>query len=301
MERKIIKIPRNIKGYKLLKRVKTEKNDDRVVCIYQNKTGKKVVAKIWFGKRKNESYSFLKNEYNAYQVVRSILETKKLPSDIKSIQVPKVIGFVEEESSCILLVEYIEGRKGSTLEDSQIINNFLKIRKFIKYIGKNIPQSDKNKFSTRHWLRYLQYYIFTVILSIIKYPKYMDKIISGLVFVLTNTKTLIKDGSIGFVHGDLNFDNYIVDFEGNIYLIDFEFSKFTYMESELASLLRYCKIRGKLYREFRKYISSSNQNDRNRESLIKVFSIMYATQGLISTNSSESEITSTYNFLTDSL
>ncbi len=295
-------IPKKINNYNYQRTLNFEKGSDTAVALYKDEKGKKVVAKIWMGRIKNYSYYSIKNEYLFYKLflnVENRIEYKK-PLDLKFIKVPKLIDYLETKNQVTLIIEFIDGKDGTLVDDKKILKSYIKISKYFDFISENVLEEERNLISQRSGYSYFVVYIFSLIISIVKnYDKKID-LINGLKIVIKSLNKLLSNNKLTLVHRDLNFENII--FSNNyVYIVDFQFMVFTYKNQEFAATLRYCWDKNRLKNEIESLIVSEYKLRPEIMNLQKVFNIMHATQGLTANNFTKKTIYSICNFLRASL
>ncbi|MBP7740589.1 phosphotransferase [Candidatus Woesebacteria bacterium] len=293
-------IPKKIKNYNYQRTLKLERGSDTAVALYKDEKGNKVVAKIWMGRVKNSSYFSLLNECKSYEMIHKAFPRieKTYSKNIKNIRFPKLVFYIEEEKSLILLIEFIDGKSLDTFDDNKIIKTYFSVIEFLHLFSSQLTDKEKGMIKNRKNLNFVIFYLYTLILSSLKRPQMLRSLIKGLILVIKNVKFLFIRRQSGFVHGDLNFKNIYFN-KGYIYIMDLEFSMICDRLFEFSAISRYCWIENRLINNIHEL--SRLYNIREFQNSHKVFNIMYSTHGLIEDSFSKKTINSIYNFLRASL
>ncbi len=299
---KIVKAPIHIDRYSFVKVIQHEKGQDTIVALYKDESGKKAVAKIWFGNYKNYSYYSLKNEYLSYASLHKIITRTKriLPAGLYKVKIPNLLLYEESENYLSILIEWIEGEVGSNLSDKNLLIAYTQVSSYLDFLTKHANASELESISRRSGLHYLFLYPLTLVIAMIKHPEYAGEILRGLLKVIIKIPGFLKSSNLAIVHRDLNFENILVN-NDTIYLIDFQFLTLTYKASEFVNTLRYCWDKNRLKTEIRELVATQYQDDYSVRNLFQPLSIIHATHGLIGSNFSKSIIIKIAKFLKASL
>jgi hypothetical protein len=289
-------LPSKIGKYRLVKDLTEAKHGEVSVGLYSTTGGKKVVAKIWFGHHKDYSYHSLRNEYLVYDMVNKLINriSKKLPTDLKAVHVPKLVSYTEYAFQSILLIEWIEGKTLESYSDKKVFDSYFLVSRYLDFLSNHILKSELKSISTRTGVHYIFLYPLLLIKALLSNFKSRDVILRGIPSYLKMILPLLFNKKLSLVHRDLHFKNIIVS-EGKLYIIDFQLLTYTYKVYEYVSTLRYCWDKNRLKRQF--YNQVLNLIPSNQVGFFKSMIVFFATHGLISTDYSEHVVHSFESFL----
>jgi len=233
---KLNNLPKSIDEYQLVKSLKQDLSSTYKAGLYKNKSGDLVVGKMWKGDFKNSDYFRLHKEIVTYQVLSQAIKRigHLTPHSLKSISIPRYIGFTESNNSLCLFIEYVNGVSlDSTISSDKQHVYFKKCIEYIKFIGNHLTSSEKSQLTTKVIQKDLPLYPFVLLLVIIRRPRLAVDLIKGFYSVILNSFQIMRDANLTLVHGDLHPHNLIRDGE-RIVILDLEEMIITHSAQELV-------------------------------------------------------------------
>ncbi len=276
------------------------KNDAKTkVALYKNKAGKQIIAKIWFGDRKDYAYYSLLNEAQTYKTINTTLSRlkKNKRTYIKGISIPKFIKSIEKKNLLILLIEWVPGVSSEVLPEKKQFDAYFKVIEFLDYLGENMTENEKKTLTKRTWLYYIWFFPVLFLLSIIyNFDDVYTIVVGGITFISLAYR-FITYRKLTLVHRDLHFGNILV-YKSKITLIDLQFCVFSYRVYDFASTLRNLWVNEAKSRRLITEISKRYKQNKEVSLLLKPVLIFFAIHGLTARDFSNKVMKSFKNFLT---
>ena len=298
--------PSNIGNYVFIKPFKKiGPRKSYLLAIYQNKKGKKAIAKMKSSKIKGYHYHSLLNEINLYKILNSAIRRikKDIPSKYKNLYIPQLITSYEDKEILLSLVEFVDGEVADSYNAKDKIKLYIKITDFFNYLGQRLTAEERNQISVRKSINYIALYPFLVIKAIITYPLSIKYVLMGMVKFFRYIPIMMKESKESLIHRDLHFKN-ILKGENGYVLIDFQQMVLSEPLHEMITTLRYF-WNGKQGREFgrlllgaivKKYSKRKKFNE-----LFQSYAINSVTHGLTGSGFPKEMISSWLDFLKFSL
>lgn len=222
------KLPQQIGSWSLLHEINTGVNFN--TGIYEDGDDK-VFVKMWEGKTKNSKYYRLKNELSFYASLR-----KYSKESGSNITVPKLIKEIDNGTSLIGVVEYVEGSSLSSLSTEQQVEQYTHVLEYLAsasdfVIKDNTTIAKRSAFNT---LRLLPVY---TALSLYWHPKQIINLLKLITFYFLNLKAVLSSNELRLAHRDLHLDNIIIK-SGKTYIIDLEYMVLATKYADLAGTMR---------------------------------------------------------------
>ncbi len=280
-----VRVPKKIGSWTLAKTIKINNEGDMAVAQYKDKSGKKVIAKIWEAPYKNYSYFSLVNEANIYKSLTSVNKRLKgnTPPEYKNIHIPSLIKVVESKNRYILLIEWVSGKSSQNISTSKKIEMYKRIVAYINYLGSEMNSTELSNISNRSLFDYIILYPFLLLTAIVVNPSLFFLFLKSAFQLFVSVSNGKKAAKLVFSHRDLHFDN-ILTANKNIYLIDMELCAFTYpLYEQVTTLLNIWN--DKPFR--REFLKMTKHEHRNEMYLLKPMIIYCATHALTTHNFSK--------------
>lgn len=231
--------------------------------LYQNQKGKKAVAKIWQGKRKDLHYFALYHESNVYNILSKVQNRslKRLPAKLKGISIPSYIATIKDKDRLILLREFVAGKQLKSLNDTKKqVKYYNKCVGYIRNLGESCTALERSLITSKSAKNFLTLFPFILIVALFKNPIIFLEILKGARVFLANSSKLLQHKTNTLIHGDLHPENIIVN--GNkIKILDLEQTFFTYPEYEFAVTLTCNSIPKIFIRELGEKVSRKEQQE----------------------------------------
>lgn len=278
--------PVSVAGFSIIKSLNTKSVTGFFkFALYKNDRGKEVFCKVWFGKRKNIGYLWLKNEIAVYKYLSDV----KAKSDIKT---PKYYGEFEDGHMLMLFIENIKGRNVWHLSNKERIQVFEKVVNYFKNIKiENIPQ--KHDIITIKPFFQITGLFFLMLISFFKYKSLRAYLMLYLVLYIKYYLQILRDDESCLIHRDIIKNIFK---KGNEYFItDFQVTLFTNPLLEISNLSLGLYPKKNLYQSFAKsdlYLKNTANVDKHN--LYKLFCLQSALYELISLHNMKKETVFNY-------
>lgn len=222
------KLPTQLGEWKLFKEVNTGVNFSTGIYRSDKDT---VFVKMWAGKLKNSKYYRLKNELSLYTSLRKYSKEQN-----SVVTVPRLIKEVDNGTSLIGIIEYIDGSSLNEATTDEKIEQYVKVLDYLTNATEFIQKESKvlGKRSALDNLKLLPIY-FGV--RAFWHPKQLLSLLKLTVFYVLNIRALMTSEKLILAHRDLHLENIIVS-AGKIYLIDLEYLILSTKYSDLAETMR---------------------------------------------------------------
>ncbi|HYK08160.1 MAG TPA: hypothetical protein VEW42_01520 [Candidatus Eisenbacteria bacterium] len=269
------------------------------IGLYQNKKGKKAVAKMISKHNKGYHYYSLLNEINTYHILYDARRrvSKKIPSGISRIIIPKPLAFLETDDYLIQLIEHFDGVSAEEMNEKEKVQIYFSVLTFLDFLGKRLNQKEKSYISKRTGLQYVMLYPLLVGKAILTYPKTTLSIIKGIPYFLKSIPMILLLPATTLSHRDLHFLNILVS-KRKIAVIDLQQCVFTNSYIEKAVTLREVWKEGTYYKKILSTVIKNYSNNRNSLNLFRAFSINAATHALTGSGFPEKTVYNWSDFLT---
>jgi len=211
------KTPEKIGKWKIIKIVKKDNYINKFnIGVYKYKR-KKVLIKSWFGDLKNFNYYDLLQEYFTTKLMNKLINSDNYPKSKYKLRIPNIKGYHRTKKSFSLIIEYIQGRRLSTLsqyKQAEILIYILKNYKNITF-SKRLQLQDFPKQSIYFYLLSLPLH---TMMSALSNLKSTPVILKAFLLFLRSLKYFKKEPLI-LAHRDLNPKNILIR-KNNIFLLD---------------------------------------------------------------------------------
>ncbi len=180
------------------------------------------------------------------------------------------------------MVEFVEGKVIESYKPYAKIHVYFKIVDFLKYIGKNLTDTEKKRISKRTPLQYILLYPLLVFNSFFVNPDAMPYVIAGVPKFVSLVPIMLKNSELELVHRDLHFIN-ISRHKKGYALVDFQQCVYTEPLHELITTLRYwwkLKMGDTFDKLLLKELVNKNKDRENFLQLFQVYGINSVTHGL---------------------
>src|SRR3989344_1400775 len=275
------------------------------LAIYQNKTGKKAIAKMISAKIKSYHYYSLLNEIAIYNTLNSATDRlkKNTPPQYKDVYIPRLINSYEDGFRLISLVEFVAGEVVQNYSAKKKLELYIKITNYLNYIGENLTKAERSQISVRKSLNYIVLYPLLAVKAVITYPASLPYVLVGMIRFLRNIPIVLKNSKSSLIHRDLHFKN-ILTCENGHALIDFQQMVFSEPLHEYITTLRYFWY-GYKRKEFGRLllaeIIKKNIKRKKFNELFQSYAINSVTHGLTGSGFSRDIILGWFDFFKFSL
>ena len=298
--------PKNIGDYVFIKPFrKIGPRKSYELAIYQNKQGKKAIAKMISAKIKSYHYYSLLNEISIYNTLNSATARlkKNIPVQYIDVYIPRFINTYEDGFRLISLVEFVEGEVVQNHSAEKKLELYIKITSYLNYLGENLTKAEKSQISERKSLNYIVLYPILAVKAVITHPYSFPYVLKGMVRFLRNIPILLKESRSSLIHRDLHFKN-ILKCENGHALIDFQQMVFSEPLHEFITTLRYFWY-GAKRKEFGRLLLSEiikkNAKRKKFNELFQSYAINSVTHGLTGSGFSKDIISGWLDFFKFSL
>lgn len=250
-------------------------------AIYENKNGKKAIAKQWNRSCKWIDYHWLNNEINVYKEInRIIANNPEVNRKYPNMHIPELLDVVREKNVLIMLIEKIEGESIKTTSTREQVSIFQNVIEYLNFLGSMMESSGKKVLIKRNMWYVATTSIFISVLAILKHPKKTLSILHGLLFLSLNIFKIFDKNDMIFAHRDLQPDHIIMK-DDNFWIIDFQISAITNKAFDLAGLMIFMWNSSDFCDMFEKnYIIDFLSKDKNNFYVYKALSIHLALYNL---------------------
>lgn len=297
-KKEIHKFPPRIGEFRLVKDVeKIGSVAPFGLALYKNQKGDKAFAKMWKGKIKDFNYYTLQNEITMYKIFNKITKRigKSMPKKFKQIYIPGLIKKIESANSMIVLLEFVPGQVSTSLSPQKKLQVYTKTAEFIKFLGSQMTEEEKETVSKRNSLHYILLYPVLLTKAILTHPRAAPLLIKGIPEFIKCIPPLFKQKPV-LVHRDLHFRNILVK-KKHTFLIDLQLCVFTLPIYEMITTLRYRwedkELRALLLSEIKRQYG----HIKNFERLFRGLSINSLTHGLTNGDFKKEKINYWIDFL----
>jgi len=279
----IEKLPRNIGRYSHVKTLpKVWDQDTNIQGIYESSNGSRAFAKMITYRTKGIVYHKFKNEAFVYSILNK-MKTQKY------IKFPKLIAFIENKKSMIILLEFISGTSGDQMSTKQKLTAFKKYVSFVNISSKIFSPNNLDQLPRRSGIHFILMYPIFFVLALLRHPETYKELIKGFVVFITHSYVIFEKNELIFSHRDLHFKNFITK-NGEAYLIDFDSAGFSLElydamitlwhewgnDEFTTDLIAFLENRGMKYENYKKYF--------------RVLNTYVCTQALTANNYSQEDI-----------
>lgn len=251
------------KGYTLIKNLNLGLSQFEV-GIYENKSGKLIVGKIWKGNIKDLNYFALYQEIILYQVLAKVIRrvNRLIPSHLQEISIPNYFGFMKVNNKLGLFTEFV---KGSALTNSNPYKQYNYMQKCIEYLGflgSHLTPLEKSLISQGNILDKLLVYPLFLVVALIKRPQLAKYLLKGFLIVIKSTPAILKHEENTLIHGDLHPRNIIIS-NKQVKILDLEQTTFSYPMYEYIYSILCLSVNTKLSNLLLKDINSKCNKDES--------------------------------------
>jgi serine/threonine protein kinase len=206
-----------------------------------------------------------------------------LPKKYKNILIPKLLSVKTDARSITMIIEWVNGKTISDVSKKRKMDEYLRVRDFLQYLGTKVSTNDRKMISTRRGIDYLLLFPVVLIIALIfSIDDMFSLIIAGIVFV-SYLPAMLASKRLTLVHRDLHFNNIMIAGK-KTYLIDLQFCVFTYSACEIATTMRYLSNDKKMSKYFLQNVIKRDTWSNEDAYLLKPMIIMLAVHGLTSRN-----------------
>lgn len=270
--------PKRVKNFHFVKVLNKKRESPYNLGLYANSKGKKAVAKIWIGKKRDLHYFALLHEINVLRTLFQVRKRslKKTPLTMQLVSTPDFICSVKEKNRQILLTEYFKGKpliKTPNIE--KLTRTHQLCVEYLRFLGKRCTEKERSIISRRSPKDFILIYFLVLSMAILKRPYLTKDLLKGFLVFVSGIPALSFYHSEVLVHGDLHLENIIVSGK-KVKIFDMEQSVFTFPQYEYITTLM-CKNNPEL---FSQKIFGSLLKDYKQKKLIRTLLIKCATHYL---------------------
>jgi hypothetical protein len=233
--------PSTIGDYKIVREIpKIGSKKDFSISIFKRKDGQKAFTKAWYGNKRDYKYYTLVNEIRAYYLLNQIITrlNNKLPQEFSDVVIPRLLDVYEGKDSLVVFLSFEDGQLASDFESDVKITAYIKIVKYLKFLGNQMSDDERKLFSRRDPISYLLLYPLLLIKSILNFPSKSGILLMAVPAFLKSIFYLLQESESVLAHRDLHFSNILIS-KKSIVLVDLQYMVFTEIIYEFVTTLRY--------------------------------------------------------------
>lgn len=200
--------------------------------LYSDKTGKKVVIKIWNRRIRDIHYFNLIHQIEVMKTITDVLN-RVSKQDNFGFSTPKYIDSKILNNKIILIMEYVDGKSmQSIVSASEQFRIYKKCLSFLKLISSELNNDEKKIITTKSVTDFVFLYPLILLTAIFMQPRLIYLLLKGAKTFLFGIFPLSKFKPDRIVHGDLHPDNIMITDNNKYSLIDLENIRLCYSEYE---------------------------------------------------------------------